>query len=79
MGAEDVRDLEGGAPHREALRGYGVLQRTDHLTQQVGRHLGIERGRIELLVPEQHLDDADIDLLFEQVGRKAMPPMSLGT
>ena len=33
VGAEDVRDLQGGAPHRGALRGYRVLQRTDHFAQ----------------------------------------------
>ena len=34
---------------------------------------GVERGRIELLVPEQHLDHADIDLLLEQMGGEAVP------
>jgi hypothetical protein len=33
VGAEDVRDLQGGAPHRAPLRGDRVLQRTDHLAQ----------------------------------------------
>ena len=42
VGAEDVRDLEGGAPHRARLRRYGVLQRRDHLAQQVGGHLRVE-------------------------------------
>ena len=31
VGAEDVRDLQGGTPHRAGLRGDRVLQRTDHL------------------------------------------------
>ena len=35
--------------------------------------LGVERGRLELAVPEQDLDDADVDVLFEQVRRKTMP------
>jgi hypothetical protein len=30
------------------------------------------RGGIDLGVSEQHLDDADIDILFKQVGRKTM-------
>ena len=68
-----------GRPTARALRRAQTLQRADHFAQQVGRHLGIEGGGVQFLVPEQHLDDADIDLLFEQVGRKAMPPMSLGT
>ncbi len=35
--------------------------------------LGIERGRFELAVPEQHLDDADVDVLLEQVGGETVP------
>ena len=35
--------------------------------------LRVERGRLELAVPEQDLDDADVDVLLEQVGGKAMP------
>src|ERR1700760_1470991 len=38
-----------------------------------GRDLGVERGRIEFAVPEQHLDDADVDVLFEQVRGEAVP------
>src|SRR5271169_846655 len=33
----------------------------------------VERRRIELLVPEQHLDHPDIGLLLEQVRGKAVP------
>ena len=46
---------------------------TDHLTQDLGGNMGIEGGRLELLVAEQHLDHADIHLLFEQVGGEAVP------
>ena len=73
VGAEDVRDLQGGAPHAEALRGGQALQRADHFAQQVGGHLGIEDRGLDLLVSEQHLDDPDVDLLFQQVGGEAMP------
>jgi hypothetical protein len=30
-------------------------------------------------MPEQHLDDTDVDVLFKQVGGKAVAPMSLET
>jgi hypothetical protein len=33
----------------------------------------IERGRFQLGVAEQHLDQADVDILFEQVGGEAVP------
>ena len=40
---------------------------------RAGGDLGIERGRLELAVPEQHLDDADVDVLLEQVGGETVP------
>ena len=53
-----------------------ILQRTDHLTQQISSDLCIKCGGLQLLVSEQDLDHTDIDLLFEQVGCKAVAPMS---
>ena len=44
------------------------LQWTDDLAQDIGGHLGIEGSRLKLLVPEQHLDHPDIDLLLQQMG-----------
>ena len=58
---------------RELRCGCGTgLQRTDHLTQDLGGNVGVEGGCLELLVAEEYLDDADIHLLLEQVGGKAM-------
>src|SRR5215472_14516035 len=54
------------------LVGTQVLEWADDLAQQIGGDLGIERCRLQLLVPEQYLNDADIDLLFEQVGGEAV-------
>ena len=34
--------------------------------------LGVMCGGLQLLVPEQHLDDPDIDLLLQQMGGEAM-------
>src|SRR5210317_2151523 len=49
----------------EVLGGWSQrLQWTDDLAQDIGGHLGIEGGRLKPLVPEQHLDDADIHLLL---------------
>src|SRR6202790_1951956 len=73
VGAEDIRDLQGGAVHaRGWCRGGTRLQWTDHLTQDLGGDVGVERCRLELLVSEQYLDHADIHLLFEQVGGEAV-------
>jgi hypothetical protein len=46
--------------------------------QQVGSHLDVERGVLKLGVAEQNLDHADVDLLFEEMRRKTVAPMSLG-
>ncbi len=62
MGAEDVRDLEGGAPHRAALPRYRVFQWTDHLAQQVGGHLGGGGSWSQAYVPQ------DIDLTMSRSG-----------
>jgi hypothetical protein len=77
LGAEDVRDLQGGTPHRARLRRCRVLQRTDHFAQQVGGHLGIKGRGVQFLVPEQHLDHPDVDLLLQQVGGEAVAPMPI--
>src|SRR6266702_8215153 len=50
-----------------------VLQRAHDLADRLGGDPGIERGGVELGVAEQDLDDADIDVLLEQVGGKAVP------
>jgi hypothetical protein len=53
VGAEDIRDLQGGAIHaRLRCRGWARLQWADHLAQNLGRDVGIERCRLELLVAE---------------------------
>jgi hypothetical protein len=68
VGAEDLRDLR----HEGDLRGSGGLQRRDDLAQDLGGYLSVECRGLELLVAEQDLDDADVDLLLEQVGGKAV-------
>src|SRR5271169_1394236 len=68
---EDVGDFQCAARH-DTLRWSQVLQWADDFPQDLGGDLGIEGGGLELLVAEQHLDDANIDLLFEQVRRKAV-------
>ncbi len=41
--------------------------------QGARRDLAIERRGLQFLVPQQHLDDADVDLLFQEMGRQAVP------
>lgn len=54
------------------LRGGLTVQRTDYLEQQVSY---LELVVSEMPVPEQHVDHADILLLFEQVRRETVAPM----
>jgi len=50
-----------------------MLQRAHDLAVCLGGDVSIERGGVELGVTEQHLDDADIDFLIEQMGSEAVP------
>ncbi len=50
-----------------------MLQRALDSADGLGGDLAIERGVVELLVAEQHLDDADVDLLFQEMGGEALP------
>src|SRR5882724_6053213 len=49
------------------------VERACHLAERVDGDAGVECRRVELLVSEQHLDDADIGLLFQKMGGKAVP------
>jgi len=66
VGAEDIRDLQGRTVHEPALRGGAGLQRSDHLAQDVGADLGVERRGLQPMT-QQDLDHPDIDLLLEQM------------
>jgi hypothetical protein len=73
VGAEDIRDLEGGTFHAPLRCGCGRgLQWTDHLAQDLGGNMSVERCRLKLLVAKQHLDHTNIHLLLEQVGRETV-------
>lgn len=49
-----------------------MLQRAHDLADRLGGDAGIERRGVELSVTEQHLDDADIDVLLQEVGGEAV-------
>ena len=56
-----------------------MLERARHRADRLGGNARIKRGGVQLGVAEQNLDDANIDILFEQVGGEGMAPMSLKT
>ena len=73
VGAEDIRDLQGGALHARLRCGRGTwLQWTDHLAQDLGGNVSVEGCRLKLLVTEQNLNNADIHLLLKEVGGKTV-------
>src|SRR6478736_5448211 len=49
------------------------LQRALDVADRVDSDAGVERGRLQLGVSEQHLDHANIDILLEEVGGEAVP------
>src|SRR5471032_2801121 len=49
-----------------------AFERAGDVADSPGGDLGVERRGVELLVSEQHLDDADVDLLLEQMGGEAV-------
>src|SRR5438477_10918801 len=49
------------------------VERARHLADRADGDAGVERRRGELLVAQQNLDDADIGLLLQEVGGKAVP------
>ena len=82
MAAEDIRDLQSWTRHaaprfRRAARLLelegDMLQRAHDLADRLGGDTSIERRGIELGVTEQDLDHADVDVLLEQMGGKAVP------
>ena len=83
--SEDIGDLDRGAQAASAAgilafhQQRQMLERTGHRADRLGRNARIERGRIKLAVPQQHLDDTDNDILLEQMRGEAVPPMSWAT
>ena len=53
-----------------------MLERTRHRADRLGGNARIKRGGVQLGVAEQNLDDANIDILLEQVGGEGVAAMS---
>ena len=73
--AEDVRNLEThrgmvGSGGQRCLLGQ-ALQRTGDLSERARCHLRIQRRGLQLLMPKQQLEHADVLFVLEQVGGKA--------
>src|SRR5271169_5369563 len=64
-----------GRDNGRALAGHlqQDVERACHLAERADGDAGVERRRVELLVPEQNLDDPDIGFLLQEMGGKAVP------
>ena len=80
--AEDVRDLQPWTGHDDlALRGRLMLrsqqgepiERAHDGADRGGGDTGVERSGLEFGMPEQDLDHANVDVLFQQMRGEAMP------
>ena len=78
MPVKDVGHLEGWP--RQGRRGSDERGRrlqqgqgASHVAQGFERHARVERGGVQLLVPEQDLDHPDVGLALQEVGGEAMP------
>lgn len=79
-GTEDVGHLDGGAHAHSAAGRFrfagGCRQPVEwagDITQHPGGDLRVIGGGFQLRVPEQRLDDADVDTVLEQVRGEAVP------
>ena len=79
--AEDIRDLQRWARHDEPASGgrFGwcqrqgdAIERAHDVADRPGGDPGVERGGVELGVPQQDLDHADVDVLLQQMGGEAV-------
>jgi len=86
MVAQDISDLQRWPGHAAPGRSVGhhlqlqvkMLKRADHFAQYPIGNVGIGLGGGEFLVSEQHLDEADIDLMLKQVCGVGMPQTMKG-
>ena len=49
------------------------VERACHAVDRPGGDLGVDRGGVDLGKKKKHLDNTDVDILFKQMGRKAVP------
>jgi hypothetical protein len=50
-----------------------LVERAGHGAHRSGRDLGVEGGVVQLRVPKQDLDDADINAVLEEMGGETVP------
>ena len=76
MAAENIRHLQSRAHHSRLVRRYHLQRQTVERALRPGDrargHMRVARGRRQVVVPQQDLDDPDIRAALEQMGREAV-------
>lgn len=49
------------------------IERAGRAGEQIGRDLSVARGRSQVGISEQNLNDANVDPAFQEMGRKRVP------
>jgi hypothetical protein len=70
--SSEARTASAGGCDLSGFEHAEFVERAGHGAYRSGRNLGVEGGVLQLGVPEQDLDDADIDAVFQQMGGKAV-------
>src|ERR1019366_2060909 len=75
ISASSIAGRDKGEPRSggRSYLGEEQVERAGDLADRLDGDTGVERRGVELLVTEQHLDDAYVGLLFEQMRGKAVP------
>src|ERR1700758_3437005 len=66
--SNEARTASAGGCDLSSLEHAKLVERAGHGAHRSGRDLGVEGGVVQLRVPKQDLDDADIDTVFEKMG-----------
>src|SRR5271165_2379552 len=82
LAAEDIRNLKHRPRHRGWRLGWRAapllnqrkpVEWAHHLADRACGDAGVERCRVELRMAGKYLNDADIDILLQEMSRKAVP------
>src|SRR3954454_7056075 len=70
--SSEARTASGGGCDLSGLEHPKLVERAGHGAHRSGRDLGVEGGVLQLRMPEQDLNDADIHAVLEEMGREAV-------
>src|SRR6201985_941410 len=66
--SSEARTASAGGGDLSGLEHAELVERAGYGAHRSGRDLGVEGGIVQLRVPEQDLDDADINTVLQEMG-----------